>query len=108
MELDRGETRWKRISLGEKKIKYGPGNCEDIIGIKGYKAKGQIISYLADDSRGILPHGIVNGSIIFVDTKASYKEGDLIIIKDLRNKKDGVRIARAISKKKRISWEEYF
>lgn len=32
--------------FGEKKIKYGPGNCEDIIGIKGYKAKGQIISYL--------------------------------------------------------------
>ena len=87
--------------FGEKKIKYGPGNCEDIIGIKGYKAKGQIISYLADDSRGILPHGIVNGSIIFVDTKASYKEGDLIIIKDLRNKKDGVRIEKAISKKEK-------
>ncbi|MGO1580152.1 MAG: hypothetical protein ACTHWZ_01910 [Peptoniphilaceae bacterium] len=50
---------------------------------------------------GILPHGIVSGSIIFVDTKASYKEGDLIIIKDLRNKKDGVRIARAISKKEK-------
>ena len=87
--------------FGEKKIKYGQGNCEDIIGIKGYEAKGQIISYLADDSRGILPHGIVNGSIIFVDTKASYKEGDLIIIKDLRNKKDGVRIAKAISKKEK-------
>ena len=86
--------------FGEKKIKYGPGNCEDIIGIKGYKAKGQIISYLADDSRGILPHGIVNGSIIFVDTKASYKEGDLIIIKDLRNKKDGVRIQKQLVKRK--------
>ncbi len=42
--------------FGEKKIKYGPGNCEDIIGIKGYKAKGQIISYLADDSRGGFYH----------------------------------------------------
>ena len=87
--------------FGEETIKYVPGNCEDIIGIKGYKAKGQIISYLADDSRGIVPHGIVNGSIIFVDTKASYKEGDLIIIKDLRNKKDGVRITKAISKKEK-------
>ena len=85
--------------FGEKKIKYGQGNCEDIIGIKGYEAKGQIISYLADDSRGILPHGIVNRSIIFVDTKASYKEGDLIIIKDSRNEKDGVRITKAINKK---------
>lgn len=92
--MDEGNSR-------EKKIKYSPGNCEDIIGIKGYKAKGQIISYLAADSRGILPHGIVNGSIIFVDTKASYKEGDLIIIKDLRNKKYGVRIAKAISKKEK-------
>lgn len=89
------------VKSREKKIKYSPGSYEDLIGIKGYKAKGQIISYLADDSRGILPHGIVNGSIIFVDTRASYKEGDLIIIKDLRNKKDGVRITRAINKKEK-------
>ena len=92
--MDEGKSR-------EKKIKYSPGSYEDLIGIKGYKAKGQIISYLADDSRGILPHGIVNGSIIFVDTRASYKEGDLIIIKDLRNKKDGVRITRANNKKEK-------
>lgn len=87
--------------IGELGINYGPGNCGDVIGIMGYEAKGKIVSYLANDSRGILPHGIVNGSIIFVDTKASYKEGDLIIIKDLRNKKDGVRITKAISKKEK-------
>jgi hypothetical protein len=34
---------------------YGPGRYEDLIGIKGYKAKGQVVTYIADDSEGILP-----------------------------------------------------
>lgn len=79
-------------------IDYIPGSCGDVIGVAGYQPKGKIVSYVANDSRGILPHGIVNGSVIFVDTKASYKEGDLIVIKDSRNKKDGVRISKALNK----------
>jgi len=80
---------------------YKPGIYEDLIGIKGYMAKGQVVTYIADDSEGILPHGIIKGSLIFIDTKAKYKKGDLIIIKDRRNKRDGVRITKAVSSKEK-------
>lgn len=100
MEQDRGEPMAKEKDEIEENT-YGPGKYEDLIGIKGYKVKGQVVTYIADDSEGILPHGIIKGSLIFIDTKAKYKKGDLIIIKDMRNKRDGVRITKAVSGKEK-------
>jgi hypothetical protein len=45
VEQDRGEPMAKEKDEIEENT-YGPGKYEDLIGIKGYKVKGQVVTYI--------------------------------------------------------------
>ncbi|EJP18848.1 hypothetical protein HMPREF1142_1741 [Peptostreptococcaceae bacterium AS15] len=63
-----------------------------------------LVCFRASEKKGILPHQIADGSLLFVERDALYSEGDFILIKDRRLGKNGMRITKALNKKD----EHYF
>jgi len=58
---------------------FEPCQVKDVIGLNGFKNKG-LVSFVANDSKGILPHEIPNGSFIFVRPEDDYNIGDFIVV----------------------------
>ena len=78
-------------------LKFEPHQVKDILGLKGFKDMA-MVSFIANDNKGILPYEIPNGSFIFVRPDDEYKINDFIVVyKDKSSKKD-YRIKKAEEK----------
>lgn len=85
------------MKIDIKNLKYEPYQVNDIIGIKGFQNK-TMVSFIADERKGILPHEIPNGSFIFVRPDDDYEINDFIVVyRDKRTRKD-YRIKKAEEK----------
>lgn len=79
--------------------KYVPINYKGLTGITGLNLSQDVVCAIANETEGILPYDIANGSILYIDKKSKYEKGDYVIIKENREKRDGYRITRALSSK---------
>lgn len=80
--------KWEGIKIDINNLKFEPCQVKDVIGLNGFKDK-PMVSFVANDSKGILPHEIPNGSFIFVRPDDDYKINDFIVVyKENSSKKD--------------------
>ena len=87
----------EEIKIDINNLKFEPCQVKDVIGLNGFKDQ-PMVSFVANDSKGILPHEIPNGSFIFVRPDDNYDIGDFIVVyKEDRLKKD-FKIKRAEEK----------
>lgn len=60
-----------------KVSKHSPCSVDGIIGCSGYSNVESIICLIANDDNNFLNEGIVEKSIVFVDTKGTFENGKL-------------------------------
>lgn len=72
-------NKWGEIKIDINNLIFEPCQVKDVIGLNGFKNKG-LVSFVANDSKGILPHEIPNGSFIFVRPEDDYNIGDFIVV----------------------------
>jgi hypothetical protein len=57
--------------------KHEPAGYEDILGCSGYPNQESIACFLANGDNNFLNEGIVQNSLLYIDTKGRYEEGKL-------------------------------
>ena len=61
--------------------KHAPCGYRGILGCDGYDKADKIICLTANGDNNFLNEGIVEGSLLFIDTSSKYKEGLLNVFK---------------------------
>ena len=61
--------------------KHPPSTMKDIVGCKGYSNTKSLICLLANGDDNFLSDGIVENSILFIDTTALFEDGLLNVFK---------------------------
>lgn len=62
------------------KEQINPCGCYDMLGCRGFNTK-DVICMTANGDNNFLNEGIVEGSVLFIDTKSKYKQGQLNVFK---------------------------
>ena len=76
-----------------EKEKLTPCGFHDILGCQGYNTKS-VVCMTANGDNNFLNEGIVEGSILFIDTNQKYTQGQLNVFKYRENTNPQYRLSR--------------
>lgn len=73
---------------------HAPASCMGILGCNGYPNTDKVICFYASAHNNFISEGIVEGSLVFVDTDCEYRRGNLNVYRYQNGKEIQYKLSR--------------